>query len=86
MVSITGCPALIEDYAVFTVRAAKCKGKNFSTPCLNHQRVHMLYAIITRPNTTSHNDSIRSPKHVLLDKYLCDTLSSLSLKGSTGAA
>ena len=30
-----GCPAFIEHYAVFTVRAAKCKGKHFSTPWEN---------------------------------------------------
>ena len=45
----------------------------------------MFYAIATRPNTTSYNDSARGPKHALLDKYLDDTLSSLSLKSSKGA-
>ena len=38
----------------------------------------MFYAVATRPNTTLHNAVARNSSHAPLDKFLSDTLSSLS--------
>lgn len=45
----------------------------------------MFYAVATRPNTTPNNGSARVPNNAPLEKFLSDTLSSLSSSGPARA-
>ena len=45
----------------------------------------MFYAVATRPNTTPNNGSARVSNNAPLDKFLSDTLSSLSSSGAARA-
>ena len=45
----------------------------------------MFYAVATRPNTSPQNGTARGSSHATLDKFLSDTLSSLSNSGAARA-